>query len=785
MKILIVEDDEGSAAVLQEAIVAQQYLVEIAADGQAGWDLVEAFDYDLILLDVKLPKLNGIQFCQQLRDRGDRTPVLLLTAQDNSTQKVTGLDAGADDYIVKPYDIGELLARIRALLRRGSSTLGPVLEWDNLCLEPSSCEVSYSGRHIHLTAKEYALLELFLRNTHRIFSQSALIDRLWSLEEFPTENTVRAHIKGLRQKLKNAGAAADLIETVYGLGYRLKARQPDIEDSVANEAPLPQNPASALPSLTVDSQADLQAIWVRTKDKYCQRVMVLDRTVAALREGSFDDALKQTALREAHTLKGSLGSFGLTDAADLARDIEARLQDNLQGSTSQIDRLSKCVKALRQALEKPKVEFDTSYQRPRINQLGSRLLIVDDDAELGLTLSSAATAYGLQAEAVCSIVQAREAIAHTRPDVILLDLSFAEAAENGLQLLAELSQARLPIPIVVLTGAEDFGDRLQVARLGARSFLQKPLSSARVMQEIVQILDRSSPPEAKLLVVDDEPQLLDLVQQLLEPWGFRLTLLNDPKDFWETLEQTVPDLLILDIEMPDFNGIDLCQVVRNDPNWSNLPILFLSAHGDAETICQVFTAGADDFVNKPIVGAELVVRILNRLERTRILRRLAEIDGLTGISNRHKANQELSRLLRLAERQKQCLCFMILDLDHFKQVNEKYGHDAGDKVLRRLGELLKTSFRSEDVVARWGGEEFILGLYGISQWDGAKRLTLVLEWLRQQQFVSFSGTPFRVTFSAGVVQYPQHGIDLQTLYNVADRLLYQAKSAGRNQVLVR
>ncbi|WP_199197666.1 response regulator transcription factor, partial [Chroococcidiopsis sp. CCALA 051] len=224
MKILLVEDDETIVQLLQPTLASQRYLVELATDGQAGWELVDSFEYDLILLDVMLPKLDGINFCKKLRAKGDRTPVLLLTAQDSSTDKVRGLDAGADDYALKPFDIEELLARIRALLRRSSATPSPVLEWGFLRLDPSSCEVTYDGKLLHLTAKEYGILELLLRNTHRIFSQSALLDRVWSFDEPPTENTVRAHIKSLRQKIKKAGAP-DPIETVYGLGYRLKAEE--------------------------------------------------------------------------------------------------------------------------------------------------------------------------------------------------------------------------------------------------------------------------------------------------------------------------------------------------------------------------------------------------------------------------------------------------------------------------------------------------------------------------------------------------------------------------------
>jgi len=147
------------------------------------------------------------------------------------------------------------------------------------------------------------------------------------------------------------------------------------------------------------------------------------------------------------------------------------------------------------------------------------------------------------------------------------------------------------------------------------------------MEAIAQVLQQSSTTEAKLLLVDDDPQLLDCMRTLLEPWGFNLTLLDDPQQFWDTLEQTSPDLLILDIEMPDLSGIELCQVVRNDPRWSELPVLFLSARADAQTVQQVFTVGADDYISKPFVGPELVARILNRLDRTKILRKLRKFTG--------------------------------------------------------------------------------------------------------------------------------------------------------------
>jgi DNA-binding response OmpR family regulator len=222
MRILLVEDDKRIAIALAETFKDRQYIVDIATDGEMGWDCVKTLSYDLILLDVMLPKLDGISLCKRLRQAGYMIPVLMLTARDTSSDKVIGLDAGADDYVVKPFDLAELAARMRALLRRASSIMPPELEWGLLRLNPATCEVTYAGKELCLTPKEFGLLELFLRNGRFVLSRSAILEKLWSWEDPPGEEAVKVHIKELRKKLRKVGASPDLIETVYGLGYRLK-----------------------------------------------------------------------------------------------------------------------------------------------------------------------------------------------------------------------------------------------------------------------------------------------------------------------------------------------------------------------------------------------------------------------------------------------------------------------------------------------------------------------------------------------------------------------------------
>ncbi|GAB4458761.1 MAG: hypothetical protein OHK0037_03060 [Elainellaceae cyanobacterium] len=222
MWILLVEDDSQLVASLAEALAMQRYLVDIVRDGEAGWEKAQSAAYDLILMDVTLPKLDGLRLCERLRDRGCGAPILMLTARDTSLDKVLGLDAGADAYMVKPFDLQELLAQIRALLRRGQTGASPVLSWGTLSLDPSSYEVMYGRSPIRLTPKEFALMEALLRYGKRVLSRTAIMEQVWSWSELPEEETIKTYIKNLRAKLKAAGAPKDLIETVHGVGYRLK-----------------------------------------------------------------------------------------------------------------------------------------------------------------------------------------------------------------------------------------------------------------------------------------------------------------------------------------------------------------------------------------------------------------------------------------------------------------------------------------------------------------------------------------------------------------------------------
>ena len=237
MKILVVEDDQKVAQALQILLYSYHYAVDIAVDGEEGMRMADTFDYDLVLLDIALPRLDGISLCQKLRAKGFQVPVLLLTGQDGGHQKAIALNAGADDYVVKPFDAEELIARVQALLRRGGPKTQPILVWGDLSINPSSRQVTYGTHHLSMRPKEYAILELFLRNSQTVFSAKAILDQAWRSLESPGEEAVRVHIKELRKKFNAVGAPDDFIKTIYRTGYCLNPLYAKTLASSADEQP--------------------------------------------------------------------------------------------------------------------------------------------------------------------------------------------------------------------------------------------------------------------------------------------------------------------------------------------------------------------------------------------------------------------------------------------------------------------------------------------------------------------------------------------------------------------
>jgi len=222
MRVLVVEDEHKIANSIKKGLEQESFAVDVAYDGEEGYDLAASEDYDIIILDLMLPGIDGVEICKTLRRENIHTPILMLTAKGQLGEKVEGLDAGADDYLTKPFAFEELLARIRALVRRPPTALGTVLAFRDLSLDPISYKVERAGKPIQLSKKEFAMLEYLLRHPNQTLSKEQIISHLWDYDADILPNTVEVYIGYLRNKVdKPYPKKPALIQTVRGFGYKI------------------------------------------------------------------------------------------------------------------------------------------------------------------------------------------------------------------------------------------------------------------------------------------------------------------------------------------------------------------------------------------------------------------------------------------------------------------------------------------------------------------------------------------------------------------------------------
>lgn len=821
MKILLVEDDPATRQLLALNLTAARYTVEQATDGRVALELALQWSYDLILLDLNLPNLDGLSLCRQLRQQGSTTPILILTAQTGDEHVITGLDAGADDYVTKPFDIPSVLARVRALLRRGAvATAIPSLTWGPIQLEPALAQVTYRGHVIPLTPKEYSLLELFLRHPQRIFSRSNILDHLWTLDDSPTEGAVTNLVKDLRNRLKRSGIAETVIQTVYGLGYRLgEPTEPaELTEPAAGEAPSGTStpgplkavaPAPAPAATVVQTPsvaAGIAAITQRFQASLPERLARLEDALERLLATGLTDADRRQAVAEAHRLSGGLGTFGDPEGSAQARSLEELLGQNDPLSEDQRGQITQSFQRLKQAVAASHggqhqplapVVVDANRGTPNLPvQQRCGLLLVNLETTLASRLQQHLPQRGYPVEVWTDLPT--EATASFSPQVgaILLGLDPAAAPADKLAPLRAIRDQYPQMPVLVITSQDSLEERVQVARLQGNRYLVAPVSTCQVVEALEQVLPCGHLPESRVLVVDDDVAILAAIQDLLSPWGLQVVGLSDPCQFWEQLRQVQPDLLMLALDTPTFSGFDLCQVVRQDPTYGNLPTLMLATHPDTVTVTQVFEAGGDDLIGKPIVGPELVTRVLSRVERSRLRQQLDQMrqqqslqwaqsnhDPLTQVATMGHFEQFLQQQWDRHCQDQAPLALLLCALDDFTAYQQIYGPGASDGVLRRVARTLHHTVNPNiDLVARSGEAQFNI-LLPNTNLDGALRVATRIQQVVDHLHLPHGASQHRpyITLSLGIGgAVPLATLEPSQLIVAAEQALGEAQARGGN-----
>ncbi len=420
---------------------------------------------------------------------------------------------------------------------------------------------------------------------------------------------------------------------------------------------------------------------------------------------------------------------------------------------------------------------DTRHESPRICFLAP-MEVLEPIAEQALV-----SGYRIESHETADALL--ESIGRGTPDLICLGLEHAAAVPgSGETLVARIQAGREgSIPIAYYSERTDLDARLQAVRAHGAAFFSLPLNVHSVMEKLDQFAQRQLQEPFRVLIVEDEALTATFCARVLESVGMEVVVVPDPLDAMAPLADLRPDLVLMDLHMPGCSGAELAAVIRQEDAYVGLPIVYLSCECNREDQLSALNQGAEDFLTKPISPAHLISIVTARVLRGRQLRGLMERDRLTGLLNNGSLKEQLRREMGRAARTGAGLSFAMIDLDHFKRVNDLHGHPAGDSVLVNLARLLQRRLRKTDIIGRYGGEEFGVILPDTKPEVAAR----VIDGLRRS-FAEFTHTigdeAIQLSFSAGIANFPDHTLPA-SLMRAADAALYEAKRAGRNRVVSR
>lgn len=496
----------------------------------------------------------------------------------------------------------------------------------------------------------------------------------------------------------------------------------------------------------------------------------LGAMLAAVASGQVE-AMRQVLAIDAHRLVGTLGTFGYPSATEPARTLEELLSKEQPLSPNDLEVITAGARHILELLADDESQVLVPQQAS-----GPTVCLLSPNDFLRMEFSARAPEYGFRAIAPPLSGFAELLASSHQFDMTVFDFGDALPDPTGpLQQVVD----QVNCSVLALCPRLSLQERFELARLNLDTVVEGPLK-ARALADLVARRLRS-PAGSRVVALDDDRVYLANLDAMLRPLELNFQALETPEEFWQVLEARKPDLVILDIDMPRYDGLQVCRAIKTNPRFEDLPVIFVSSKRDPVLRQQAFSVGGDDYLEKPVNAQELRIRIVSRLRRSRVGKEL-EADELTGLMNRQTATKGLEQLLSLASLRTLPVAITVSNFDHFKQVNDRYGRAAGDAVLQRFAELLKETLRPEDVIARWGGDEFVTGMF-LTDRDGAKdKLDEVLTRLQAQTF-RIDGAEFEVSFSTGVGQYPLDGASVDSVFQAAERALSMAKMRGRSRTV--
>ena len=513
----------------------------------------------------------------------------------------------------------------------------------------------------------------------------------------------------------------------------------------------------------------------------------------------FDADAFHTLHRLVHSLTGSGATFGFAEISTTARALETTLKENLHRT----DRLPEALCAQINAgwdllvhaadvseISSVKDEASVTQQEkviadnetPETSPKPS-ILLVEEDFELARNLEGQLLHYDYVVKVLHVPALVNAAIAEMKPSVIVMDIDFLDGGLADFIAVKEYyADAKDQIPVIFLSTASDVHTRLSAVRAGAVAFVTKPVDMGGLIDDLDRLTENLPADPYKILIVDDSASLADYYSEALQAEGMEVRVVTDPLTTLEVMGDFYPELILMDLHMPMCNGLELAKVIRQQGIYLSTPIVFLSSEQNLQVQLDAMDTGADAFLTKPIQVSHLVASVSAKLKRYRKLRTFMVRDGLTGLLNHTKTKEELDIEVLRAQRQNKTLVYAMLDVDLFKQVNDTYGHAAGDRVLKTLSRMLQQRLRKTDIIGRYGGEEFAIIL---KDTNVASAFATLDEIRKAFGLIAHhaEGGDFFVSFSCGLAEYPTF-TSATEMSQHADMAMYEAKKAGRNRIVI-
>lgn len=508
------------------------------------------------------------------------------------------------------------------------------------------------------------------------------------------------------------------------------------------------------------------------------RLAELRKDVAAFRAAEPDAT--QSLLRRFHRLAGSGGSYGFPDISHIAREGESLLAQPVENVGIAAARLEKLVDRLAETFDAAALGLGLPARGPAVTEFGWRALVIGPDSATRADVVTALVNAGFVVRTDDVNGEPRELKLSERPDLVVV---IEDPAGSDPYATATAWSGAGPVRprsilLVTTTGTTD---RVRALAAGIDTILTAERVPVEVPNHAKTLARIGSPPPRVLLVENDQAQAESIIQWL-EQVNARVTHCVDGLEARDALNRETPDLLLMDTRLPGIDGLSLARLVRQDSRFGLTPIVFLTHHDTVADQIEGLSAGADHYLAEPVDRELLTHLVVNRAERGRRLREMVHRDGLTGLLNHATLMAELEHAVEFCRRHSESFAFMMIDVDHFKRVNDRYGHLAGDQVLLHVARLFQTTARASDLIGRYGGEEFGMILRRTDRAGAGILANKLRTALMEQPAIVGAGDTIPVRVCIGIASYPEDASTASDLALLADAALYRAKAGGRDRV---